>query len=131
MLKIIKNSKKYWDFIHSLRNDEEIKRGFISQDDILLENHYKYMKKFGKDYYICLDEDKPVGFVGVVNGDIRFAVDKNLQNKGIGKFMISYIKNLYPNSSAKVKIENIKSLRCFENNGYKIKYYILEPNNME
>jgi GNAT superfamily N-acetyltransferase len=126
MLKIIKNSKKYWNFIHSLRNDKQIKSGFISQEDIPIESHYEYMEKFGEDYYICLDEEDPVGFVGVVNGDIRFAVDKKMQNKGIGNFMISYIKKQYPNASAKVKIENIKSLKCFENNGYKIKYYILE-----
>lgn len=125
-MKIVNNEKKYWNFILNLRNDEQIKKGFISQDKIEKKDHEIYMDIYGSDYFICLIDEEPVGFVGVVKNDIRFAVSLEHQGKGIGNFMISFIKNKYPQAAAKVKIENENSLKCFTKNGYKIRYYLLE-----
>ena len=33
-LALIKNSKEYWDFIRDLRNNKQVKQGFIQQDNI-------------------------------------------------------------------------------------------------
>ena len=125
-LKIIQCSPEFWDFILNLRNDSEIKKGFVIQDKIEKRDHYEYMNLNNEKYYICLENDDPVGFVGSVNNDIRFAVIKEKQGKGIGNYMIGFIKTKFPKAQAKVKIENISSLKCFKKNGYKIKYYILE-----
>lgn len=128
-MEMVKNEIKYWNFILKLRNDEQIKKGFISQEEISSKQHENFMLKNSENYFICLIDEVPVGFVGCVNNDIRFAVSSEHQGKGVGKFMISFISNNYPDGFAKVKIENHASLKCFTENGFKIKYYLLELEN--
>tara|TARA_R110002073_G_scaffold245838_1_gene408567 strand:+ start:555 stop:935 length:381 start_codon:yes stop_codon:yes gene_type:complete len=122
----VKNQEKYWEFIRQLRNDERVKSGFIKQEHISQENHVKYMENHGKNFYVCLIEDNPAGYVGVIDRDIRVATHPDYQGRGAGKFMISALMTLYPDSLAKVKIENEASLRLFETCGFTKKYYILE-----
>ena len=122
----VKNKEEYWEFIRQLRNDKRVKNGFIQQDHIERENHLKYMEKYGNNFYICLIDGNPAGYVGVIDRDIRVATHPNYQGKGVGKFMINALMKLYPGSLAKVKIENEASLRLFEACGFTKKYYILE-----
>ena len=122
----VKNKEEYWEFIRQLRNDKRVKNGFIQQDHIERENHLKYMEKYGNNFYICLIDGNPAGYVGVIDRDIRVATHPDYQGKGVGKFMINALMKLYPDSLAKVKIENEASLRLFESCGFAKKYYILE-----
>lgn len=122
----VQNQEQYWEFIRQLRNDARVKSGFIQQDHIAKENHLKYMEKYGKNFYVCLIDGNPAGYVGVIDRDIRVATHPDYQGKGVGKFMINALMNLYPDSLAKVKIENTASLRLFEACGFRKKYYILE-----
>jgi len=122
----VKNKEEYWEFIRQLRNDKRVKGGFIQQDHIERENHLKYMQKYGNNYYICLIDGDPAGYVGVIDRDIRVATHPDYQGKGVGKFMINALMKLYPDSLAKVKIENEASLRLFETCGFTKRYYILE-----
>ena len=123
---ITKNQEKYWEFICRLRNDERVKGGFIQQSEISRESHLKYMQQHGDSYYVCLIDNEPVGYIGVIDRDIRVATHPDFQGRGAGKFMINALMNLYPDSLAKVKIENKASLRLFESCGFEKKYYILE-----
>ena len=122
----VKNQEKYWEFIRQLRNDERVKGGFIKQEHITQESHLKYMEKYCNNFYICLIDKNPAGYVGVIDRDIRVATHPDYQGKGVGKFMINALMKLYPDSLAKVKIENKASLRLFEACGFTKKYYILE-----
>ena len=70
-LVLVKNEMKYFEFIRTLRNDPLLKGGFIDQKEITSEEHAIYMNKFHNAYFICLLEDQPVGYVGVVDNDIR------------------------------------------------------------
>ena len=71
-------------------------------------------------------DGNPAGYVGQISDDIRVATHPDYQGKGVGTFMISELMNKFPDSIAKVKIENKASLRLFEKCGFKKKYYILE-----
>jgi len=125
-LKFVDNTHEYWEFIRCLRNDERVKHGFIQQKHISEDSHLKYMEKYGIFYHICLYNEQPAGYCGVIDDDIRIAVHPDFQGKGTGSFMINELMKIYPSAFAKVKIENQASMRLFEKCGFKKKYYILE-----
>ena len=101
-MEFVKNQEKYWEFIRRIRNDKRVKAGLI--------------------------DGQPAGYVGVIDRDIRVATHPDFQGKGVGKFMINALMTLYPDSLAKVKIENTASLRLFETCGFQKRYYILDKN---
>mgnify|MGYP003133390291 CR=1 FL=1 len=123
-MELVKCENQHWDFILSLRN--EVRKGFIQQHKILSGEHEKFMQQNEGNYFICLDQGIPVGFIGDVGQDIRIAVSPRYQNKGVGKFMLNSFLNIQTSSIAKVKIDNKESLKLFESCGFKKKYYILE-----
>ena len=125
---LVNNEKHYWEFVRQLRNNTAVKKGFVEQADITEKTHTAFMKKYGKGYKIALDAfGAPIGFVGIVEGDIRIAVSPHMQNKRVGKRMLKLF--LIEKSGpivAKVKVENKSSLVLFESLGFKKKFYILE-----
>jgi len=127
-LKLKPNKKDYWEFIRLLRADERVQSGFIQNTSkISQEQQEKYMENYNDNYYICLSDDNPCGFIGEIDGDIRVCTHPDYQGKGVGSFMIKELTTLRPNIYAKVKMDNISSIRAFEKAGYEKKYYILEP----
>jgi len=126
MYTLVKNNSNYWDFILNLRNDPRVKKGFVQQKTISRQDHSVYMQSFGDSFYICLDNDKPIGYIGVISNDIRVATHPDYQGKGVAKFMVCEIMKEHPNAFAKVKMDNEASLRLFESCGFKRKFYILE-----
>ena len=123
---LVKNDRKYWEFIRNLRNNSQVKKGFIQQKDVETDEHEQFMNRNGERFYICLLNDTPVGYVRSINGDISVATSPDYQKMGIGKFMINEIMKIFPESYAKVKIENEASLKLFESCGFEKKYYVLE-----
>jgi len=130
-LRLVENEPHYWEFVRNLRNNSQVKQGFVQQDHITELEHIAYMQVHHKGYYICLADDRPAGFVGaagVANNDIRVATHPDFQKMGIAFFMISELMQLHPAAFAKVKVDNKASLKLFEKCGFKKKYYILEKN---
>lgn len=125
-LTLVNNEPKYWEFIRTLRNLDSVKQGFIQQQEITYEQQQTYMKEYNSCFYVCLADGNPVGYVGVIDNDIRVATHPEHQGKKIGQFMINKLMYIYPNAFAKVKINNEASLKLFESCGFKLKYYILE-----
>lgn len=123
---LVKNNYMYWEFIRKLRNLEGVREGFIQQDHITRQMQQEYMTKYSEYFYICLCDDIPAGYVGVINNDIRVATHPDFQGRGVGTYMITEIMKKNPQASAKVKIENEASLRLFEKCGFSKKYFLLE-----
>jgi len=125
MRKLVLMSEEYYDFTRLLRN-ANYGDGFIEETDITLEQQKEYMSKYGKDYYICLEDEIPVGFIGSIDNDIRIAVTPLYFGKGVGKFMLQELMKIYPKALAKIKVDNEASIKLFEKCGFKKKFYILE-----
>jgi GNAT superfamily N-acetyltransferase len=123
---IVDCTEEYWEFVRLLRNNPLVQGGFIENAAITIDQQKTYMKKYCSDYFIALIDNEPVGYVGCIDGDIRVCTDPKHQNKGIGKSLIDFIKTKYPYGYAKIKIENLSSLKAFESCGFVKKYYILE-----
>jgi len=125
-MELIKNSPKHWEFIRNLRNMTGVRQGFIEQNLIDEIQHATYMLKYNNNFWICVDNDEPMGYIGVIDNDIRVATHPNFQGQGIGSFMINEIMKLHPDAFAKVKLDNEASLRLFEKCGFKKRYYLME-----
>ena len=124
--KLVKNAEEYWEFIRKLRNLDSIKTGFIKQENISSKTQLEYMIEYGHNFWICLDDLEPVGYVGILNDDIRVATHPDHQKKGIGAFMINEIMKIYPNAYAKVKLENEASIKLFEHCKFVKKYFVFQ-----
>tara|TARA_R110002020_G_scaffold51664_1_gene146093 strand:+ start:202 stop:591 length:390 start_codon:yes stop_codon:yes gene_type:complete len=125
-MELVTNDPQYWEFIRTLRNMDGVREGFIQQTCITAEVHEKHIKKHGHLYYICIEDGVPMGYVGVIDKDIRVATHPDHQKKGVGKFMINELVKSNPTAIAKIKIENTASVALFEACGFAKKYYILE-----
>jgi ribosomal protein S18 acetylase RimI-like enzyme len=127
--RLIPNHKIYWEFIRNLRNNPQVKKGFINQEDISKEQHQQYMEIYGEFFYIGLYKEQAAGYVGCIEDDIRVATSPEFQGNGIAKSMITELMKKHPSAVAKVKINNTASIRLFESCGFIKKYYLLEKDN--
>lgn len=128
-MELIECTKEYWEFIRVLRNDKRVQEGFIKSDYITPEMQINYMKKHTQYYRIAILNNKPCGYIGVINNDIRVCTHPNFQGKGVGKFMLKEILKTFPNAFGKVKIENEASKKLFTSVGFKEKFIIYEYGN--
>ena len=124
-LELVDCSPQYWEFVRNLRNDKRVNEGFVDTDYITKDMQEKYMEDHAAEYRIALLNNLPVGYVGVIADDIRICTEPNFQGRGIGKFMITEIMKIWPNSYAKIKISNRASIKLFESCGFSKKFVIL------
>jgi len=126
VIKIVDNDPKYYEFIRILRNDDRVSNGFIQTKQISEEDQIQYMSKYGSNYIIVLVDGVPAGYAGSIDSDIRVCVHPDFQGKGLGQILIGHLMNRFPDSYAKVKIDNEASKKMFIKCGFKVKYVIME-----
>lgn len=119
MVRLVKNFEAHYEFIRMLRTHPENTNGFLEQVEITPEQQKAYMSKYGDGYYILLADEVPVGYVGVVDNDIRVCTHPDHKGKGYGKIMVKEIIRRYPDSTAKVLLDNEASHKLFLSAGYK------------
>lgn len=121
----IEAATPYYDkFMYELRFLSDAKKSFIEQDVPTYEEHLEYLDKNRQYYYIAIEGEEPVGYIGVIDNDIRFAVVKEARGKGIGGLMLTYIKIKYPMCRGKIFEWNTPSRRAFEK--AEIPYIVLQ-----
>lgn len=117
-MELVKNEEKYYEFIRELRTHEENTTGFLEQVKITPEQQITYMNNHSDEYYIALEFGTPVGWVGVIDDDIRICTHPDYKGKGVGKFMLNKLVELHPAARAKVLLENKPSRALFISCGF-------------
>lgn len=121
MVKKLANcTEEFWEFVRVLRMDKRVIDGFLETIPITEEQQIKYMINNAHNYRICLVDDNPAGYVGVIEDDIRVCTHPDFQGMGVGKFMIKQCMNIWPTAYAKVKLGNIASDKLFLSCKFKI-----------
>jgi ribosomal protein S18 acetylase RimI-like enzyme len=83
------------------------------------------MSKYGSNYYVfCLENDVPIGFIGVVDNDLRIAIDPDYKTKGVGSKMLIFILKKYPTLDIKVRKTNISGQQFFDK--HKLHYTLVD-----
>jgi ribosomal protein S18 acetylase RimI-like enzyme len=106
--------------------DDRVSHAFIDNCQITPEAQEYYMTQNSQYYRVCLLEGQPVGYVGVIKNDIRICTHPDFQGRGIGRFMLDEINKLFPDAIAKIKVNNLASLKLFEKAGFEVRYLLLE-----
>jgi ribosomal protein S18 acetylase RimI-like enzyme len=119
-------TKDYWEFVRTLRNDKRVQNGFIKSTHITSEMQTNYMNTYSEYYRVVVIDGNPVGYVGVIEDDIRICTHPDFQGQGVGKFMLTEIMKIFPNAYGKVKINNEASRKLFLKAGFKEKFIIYE-----
>ncbi len=123
-LELVPISEDFFEFVRRLRTDPRNADSFINNTEIILQNQIDYMEQHLKEYFICLNQQTPVGFIGVVQGDIRLAVNHDFRNRGVATFMVNEILKLFPEATAKIRTTNVALIALFESVGFKRQFYI-------
>ena len=118
--------KEYWEFVRQLRNNDKVQAGFIETKYISKAEQKEYMNKFQLNYRVCLIDKKPVGYIGVIEDDIRICTHPDYQKRGIGKFMLKEAFKIWPNAHAKIKESNLASKKLFESAGFELQFVIMK-----
>lgn len=124
-MELVNCTKEYWEFVRVLRMDDRVVSGFIQTSGITPSQQIEYMTKYADHYRIALVDGIPAGFVGVIDDDIRVCTHPDFQKIGLGKFMITECMKIWPTAFAKVKLDNLASIKLFESCGFSKKFYIL------
>ena len=121
-MKLVDCEPKYWQFVRHLRTDERNQNGFFSQVNISERDQEIFMQKNFENYKVCIMDEIPVGYVGLIKGkEITYCTHPDYNNRGIGTFMVQEFSKLYKNIEALVKIENVASQKVFEKLGWEKK----------
>lgn len=123
-LELVPITVDFFEFVRRLRTDLRNADSFINPAEITVQDQIEYMQQHLQNYFICLNRKVPVGYIGVVNDDIRLAVDHDFRNRGIASFMVNQISKIFPEAQAKIKTTNVASIALFESAGFERQFYI-------
>lgn len=128
-MELIECNNEYWEFVRLLRTHPSNRKYFLTQVDISPSQQIEFMNKNSHRYKICLLENTPVGYIGLIKeNEITYCVHPDYQGKGIGTFMVKEFIKLYSSLIAYVLPENIGSNKVFEKLGFKKQIYYIKEN---
>ncbi len=103
----VKNEEKYYEFIRLSRIDGRIQPFLASRVFITKEQQIQYMQKHKDNYYICLCDGEPAGFIGNFNREISpLIVHPEYQKKKVGEFLVAELLKIESQLFALVRCDN-------------------------
>jgi ribosomal protein S18 acetylase RimI-like enzyme len=123
-LKLVQCTEEYWEFVRLLRMDPINQEGFFTKANITPEQQKEFMIHNWSKYKICLANNEPAGYVGLLYGhEITYCVHPNFHGKGIGSYMIEEFSKPFSSVDAFVKVDNTASQKVFEKLGWEKQIY--------
>jgi ribosomal protein S18 acetylase RimI-like enzyme len=123
-LKLVQCTEEYWEFVRLLRMDPINQEGFFTKANITPEQQKEFMIHNWSKYKICLVNNEPAGYVGLLYGhEITYCVHPNFHGKGIGSYMIEEFSKPFSSVDAFVKVDNTASQKVFEKLGWEKQIY--------
>lgn len=123
------------------RNDSEVRGNMLKTGRIAWEEHQQYWDNFLKDgkkfAYILEKEGKDVGIIRLEResekAEVNIIVAPEFQRRGVGKEALKKIEEKARELKisvlmARIKPENMASIKIFEKNRFELKYHCLEKN---
>lgn len=120
-MELVNCSIKYWEFVRYLRTHPNNLDGFVNHNNITSTEQKYFMSKNHKFFKICLQNNLPVGYIGLIGpkkDEITLAVTPEKKSSGIGSFMILNLLNTHNELWAKVKHNNAASIKLFQKLGF-------------
>ena len=126
-----------WDYILSLRNEDEFRPNFYEQHVISKKEHYDYLEKQLENplffNWIICNDSQDVGYVRILDSDVSIIIDKKSQAMSIGTTAIRLLESKAKSLGIKklvgrMMVENTKSEKIFRKNNFKLKMYWYEKN---
>ncbi|WP_457642746.1 UDP-2,4-diacetamido-2,4,6-trideoxy-beta-L-altropyranose hydrolase [Persephonella sp.] len=124
-------NKDIWD-IYEISNDMSVRKVSLNTERIAKDEHIKWFSTVQKsNFYVLEFNNKIIGQIRFSNEDIQeetivsLSLHKDFRGIGIGKYLLKKgIKDIFKNENIKkvvayVKKDNIKSIKLFENTGFK------------
>ena len=90
-MELVSCKKEYWEFVRLLRTDKRVIENFIIQKNISPDDQKVYMKVNSKYFRICIYNDKPVGYIGLIGeakNEVTICVSPEYKKMGFGSFML-------------------------------------------
>ncbi len=123
-LKLVPCTEEYWEFVRLLRMDPINQEGFFTIANITPEQQKEFMIHNWSKYKICLADNQPAGYVGLLHGhEITYCVHPDFHGKGVGSYMIEEFSKPFSSVDAFVKVENTASQKVFEKLGWEKQIY--------
>lgn len=125
---------KDWDYIMTLRN-QSYNNFYLQDKPLIKKEHYAYLKKQKLNpkffNWIISKNEKDVGYVRLLDGDVSIIVDKKSQDKKIGTFTLKLLEKEAKKIGLKklvalILINNKGSKKIFVKNKYKLKQWWYE-----
>tara|TARA_R100000005_G_C4942969_1_gene166708 strand:+ start:45 stop:449 length:405 start_codon:yes stop_codon:yes gene_type:complete len=110
-MELVPIREEHYEFVRVLRNTS---KGFLTEANITPEEQIEYMNKYHKNYYICLLYEKPVGWIGVIDNDIRLCTHPKYLRHGVGTFMLREIVKIFPDAIGRILADNTRSQKTFQ-----------------
>jgi len=120
----VSGNEEYYEFVRLLRTDERVCRGFIEQVKITPEQQKEYMKRYENCYWICLYNECPAGFIGVIDNDIRICTHPDFQGKGVARQLLAAAEtSLHTMGCSRATLDTTKllgrAILFYTHNGYR------------
>jgi RimJ/RimL family protein N-acetyltransferase len=126
-MELVECTSKYWEFVRLLRTHPNNQQFFLTQIEITPSQQIEFMKDNSYRYKICLLNDIPVGYIGIIKeNEITYCVHPEHQGKGIGTFMVSEFIKMHNTLTAFVLPENIGSSKVFEKLGFQKQFFYIK-----